>query len=303
MAEARGYTAGKYSIELDGLNAGWIQSVEGGGATSDVVQEKLGPDMIVHKHLAGVKYEDVSINCGAGMAKAFYEWIKASLDHKHQRKNGAIHTANYDNKIMQTMDFFNALITEIGFPACDAGSKDAAKLAVKFAVEYSRKKKGSGNGALKIDAEKQKRWTARNFRLSIAGLDCTRVNKVEAITVKQKVVEHAVGQLRDYEKECANIEIPNVVVTVAESHSEQWDKWHEDFVIKGNNGQKQEKTGSIEFLSEDLKSTLFSLDFGGLGIFKATHDKHEAGGENIKRTKYEMYCETIAFKSGEGIWA
>jgi len=303
MADKRGYTAGKYSIELDGLNAGWIQSVEGGGATSDVVTEKLGPDMVAHKHLAGVKYEDVSINCGAGMAKAFYEWIKASLDHKHVRKNGAIHTANYDNKIMQTMEFFHALITEIGFPACDAGSKDAAKLAVKFATEYTRKKKGSGDAQLTINAEKQKRWTARNFRLAIGGLDCTRVNKVEALTVKQKVVEHAVGEIRDYEKEPANIEVPNLVVSVAESHSENWDKWHEDFVIKGNNAQKAEKTGSLEFLSEDLKETLFTIDFHGLGIFKATHDKHEAGGENIKRTKYEMYCERMEFKSGAGIWA
>jgi hypothetical protein len=28
-----------------------------GEATSDVVTEKLGPDLVQHKHLAGVKYE------------------------------------------------------------------------------------------------------------------------------------------------------------------------------------------------------------------------------------------------------
>jgi phage tail-like protein len=303
MADGRGFTAGRYSMDLAGVTAGWLQSVEGGGATSDVVSEKLGPDHIVHKHLAGVKYEDITVNCGAGMAKNFYEWIKASFDHKHMRKDGSIHSCDYDGNIKSTLDFFHALITEIGFPACDAASKDAAKLVTKFAIEHSRKKKGSGKGELKVDAAKAKRWTARNFKLEVAGLDCTHVNKVEAITVKQKVVEHAVGEMRDYQKEPANLEVPNLVVTLSEHTSEKWDQWHHDFVILGQNEQGKEKTGALHYLSEDLKTTLFTIDFFGLGIFKATHDKHEAGGENIKRCKYEMYCENVAFKPGDGIWA
>jgi len=278
-------------------------SAEGGGATSDVISEKLGPDHIVHKHLAGVKYEDITVNCNAGMAKNFYEWIKASFDHKHIRKDGSIHSCDYDSNIMQTMDFFHALITEIGFPASDAASKDAAKLVVKMSPETTRKKKGSGKAELKIDAKKAKLWTARNFKLEIAGLDCSHVNKVEALTVKQKVVEHAVGEMRDYQKEPANIEFPNLVVTLSKHTSESWDKWHEDFVIKGHNDTAGEKTGALHYLTEDLKTTLFSLDFHGLGIFKASDDKLEAANENIKRCKYELYCEEIQFKPGPGIWA
>ena len=65
--DKRGYTAGKYGIDLDGINAGWVSSVEGGMASSDVVVEKLGPDHIQRKHIAGVKYEDISVSCGTGM--------------------------------------------------------------------------------------------------------------------------------------------------------------------------------------------------------------------------------------------
>ena len=299
----RGYTAGRYAIDIGGVTAGWCMSAEGGTATSDVVTEKLGPDHIAHKHLAGVKYDDITINCNAGMAKNFFEWLKASFDYKHVRKDGAIHSCNYDNEIMETMDFFHALITEIGFPACDAASKDAAKLVVKMAPETTRKKKGSGKAELKIDAKKAKMWTARNFKLEIAGLDCSHVNKVEALTCKQKVIEHAVGEQRDYQKEAANLEFPNLVVTLSKHTAEAWDKWHEDFVIKGNNEQQHEKTGALHFLSENLQTTLFSLDFFGLGVFKNTGDKQESGGENIRRAKYEMYCEHIQFKPGPGIWA
>ena len=88
-ADPRGYTAGRFALEIDGAHAGWLHSAEGGHATSDVVTEKVGADMIQKKHLAGVKYEDISISCGTGMSKAFYDWIQDSFDHKASRKNGA----------------------------------------------------------------------------------------------------------------------------------------------------------------------------------------------------------------------
>src|SRR4029450_359508 len=103
MATRRGYTAGGYAGEVGKGTPGWVHSCEGGHATSEVINEKVGPDHIVHKHLAGVKYEDISINCGTGMSKAFYEWLKASFAHKHMRQDGAIHTCDYDGNIVSTL--------------------------------------------------------------------------------------------------------------------------------------------------------------------------------------------------------
>ena len=295
----RAYVAGKYAVELDGIEAGWVASAQGGHATSDVVQEKLGPDHIIKKHLAGVKYEDITVNCGAGMSKGFYGWIKDSFDHKSSRKNGAIVTADYNYKEHSRLTFTNALITEVGFPALDASSKDAATMTIKFAPEYTRQTFApdgpSISGKYDIKPEVQKKWLASNFRLKIDGLDCTRVNKVEAITVKQKVVENPVGEPRDYEKEPAHLEIPNLVITLAESHAKEFFDWHEDFVIKGNNGQDKEKGGSLEFLTPNLSETLFTITFENLGIFKLTPEKVESGSENLRRIKAELYCEDMKF--------
>jgi hypothetical protein len=306
MADNRAWTAGRYAIDIGGVPAGWVMSAEGGGANSDVVVEKIGPDLIQHKHLAGVKYEDITVNCGAGMAKNYFEWIETTLKHETNskgRKDGSIHSCDYDGNIKHTLDFFHGMISELGFPACDAASKDAAKLVTKIAIETSRGKKGSGKCDLKIDAAKAKRWTARNFKLEIAGLDCTRVNKVEALTVKQKIAENPIGEMRDYEKVAANIEFPHLVVTCNDSHADNWLKWHEDFVIHGKNDQGAEKTGALHYLSEDLSKTLFTINFHGLGIFKATHDKREAHNENVSRHKFEMYCHWFEFKSGDAVWA
>jgi phage tail-like protein len=306
LNKGRGYVAGKYGIEVDGINAGWVWSVEGGHAVADVVVEKMGPDHLQRKHIGNVKYEPISVTCGTGMSKAFYSWIQDSFDHKHTRKNGAIVAANYDYKEHSRLTFTNALVTEIGMPALDAASKDAAKMTIKFDPEYTRTTTTDGGkavgGAMKADV--QKKWLPANFRLRIDGMDeaCQRVNKIEALVVKQKVVENAVGELRDYEKEAASVEIPNLVITFPESHSKCFYDWHQSFVINGENGQDKEKGATLEYLTPDLKTVLFTLTFSNLGIFKLTPDKVEAGNEQIRRVKAEMYCEDIKFNF-QASWA
>jgi phage tail-like protein len=294
-ADKRGYVAGKYGIELGGALAGWVQSVEGGHAFSDVVNEKLGPDHIIHKHIAGVKYEDITITCGTGMTKPFYEWIKGSFDRKYARQDGAVVTADYNYNEISRMTFNHALISEIGFPALDASSKDAARMTVKIVPEYTRTTKGSGKQLGKVDTKIQKKWLPSNFRLKIDGLDCTRVNKIDAIVLKQKVVENSVGELRDYEKEPAHLEIPNLVVTLAESHADSWYKWHEDFVIKGDNGEDKEKGGTLEYLTPDLKESLFTITFLHAGIFKLDPEKVVTGLETIRRLTAELYIQDMKF--------
>ncbi len=304
--DKRSYTAGKFALDLQGDMAGWIQSAEGGYASSDVVVEKIGSDLIQHKHIAGVKYEDITVNCGTSMSKSFYEWIQKSIDHQVQRIDGAVITADFNAKEVGRLNFFQALITEVGFPALDAASKDAAKMSVKFSPEYTRAIAKTG-AAINGDIGKgqQKKWLPANFKLEIDGLGeaCKHINKIEALTIKQKVVENPIGELRDYQKEPANIEFPNLVITCVDAFADQLYAWHEDFVIKGNNDNSKEKTGMLQYLSSDLKP-LFTLEFRGLGIFKLSPDKVEAGSENIRRVKAEMYCEQIKFKAeGDAVWS
>jgi hypothetical protein len=241
------------------------------------------------------------------MSRAFYEWIKDSYDKRFARKNGAIIAADYNFKQVSRLNWNNGLITEVGFPACDAASKDDAKMTVRIAPEYTRFMTGS-QGALPTLAAKQaiqKKWLPANFRLQLDGCPaaCSRVNKIEALTVKQKVVENAAGGLRDYTKLSSYLELPDLVITTAEAESAELLQWHEDFVIRGNIQRLKERNGTLEFLAADMREILFTLTFHGLGIFKLTPEKVEAGSENIRRVKAEMYCEDVGFAYGAGTWA
>ena len=175
-------------------------------------------------------------------------------------------------------------------PALDAADKDPAYMNVTISPESTQRQKGSGNPINPCGPVKaQKKWLTSNFRLTIPGLDCSKVNKIEAFVIKQQVVEDRRGTL----------EVPNLVITLAESSAQSFFDWHEDFVINGNNGSESEKSGKLEYLTPNLGEALFTLNFQHLGIFKLAPEKVEAGNEQIKRVKAEMYCEEATFQFGK----
>jgi hypothetical protein len=300
-ADRRSFVAGRFALELDGA-AAFVQSFEGGDAHAAVVEETPGPDAcFASKHLAVLEYEEIALTCGTGMTAGFYAWLQSSLGCQAVRKDGAIIATDFKLAERSRRTFTQGLVTEIGFPAGDAESKDVAKMTVKIAPEVTRRVKGSGQAVLTCGGAKaQKKWLASNFRLTIDGLDCTKVTKVEDLTIKQKVVENPVGEERDPGRDQRRIEFPNLVVTLPESAAQSFFDWHEDFVIKGNSTSEDEKNGKLEYLSPNLSEVLFTIDFHHLGIFKLSSETVETG-DQIPRVRAEMYCEQMTFTPGTGV--
>ena len=295
----RSYSTGRYSVEIGGANAGYVSQFTGGGAFADVVSETPGASRAPGKHLAGVKYDDISINFGTGMSKPFYEWIKQSVSRSYPRKDGAIVVANLDDKETSRLTFKNALITAVEFPALDAASKDPAKMFLSFAPENTRRTLTVNGAKMNHDAgmAKHGKWLPSNFRLKIDGLEaaCAKTNHIDPIGVRVKTTHTHVGEQRDYLTEPGEFAISNLVFTVPESEAGPFYAWHEDFVIKGNNGDDKEKSGTLEFMTENLQTVIFKLTFQHLGIIRVAHDKFEARSEGSNRVKVEMYMEGLVF--------
>lgn len=184
-------------------------------------------------------------------------------------------------------------------PALDAASKDAAKMTTRFTPESTRRVTSSrgqpvGDGGKRSGPQKQ--WLPANFRLRIDGLDeaTTKVSKIDAIVVKQKIVATPVGQQRGAELEPTAMEVPNLVFSMPESVADPVYEWLDSFVIQGRSTDDLERGGTLEYLDQ-RGATLFTLTFNHLGLFKLTPDKVEAGSESIRRVKAEMYCEDVHF--------
>jgi phage tail-like protein len=184
--DKRSYTGGRFSLDIDGQSAGVLRSIDGGTLVKDVAQG-TPPEQIAKKHIGGVKYEDISITCGLPVANALSEWINATFAGKNPRKDFSIVVSDNGGRESSRMEFANALITEVAFPALDAGAKDPAYLTIKFSPEATRYKLGDGSVVPAVKDVKQKSWLPCNFRLELGNLPCDRVGKIDAFTWKQGI--------------------------------------------------------------------------------------------------------------------
>ena len=288
---SRGYAAGRFALTLGGVAAGNLRSVEGGAATSDVVVERAGPDGIAAKHLGGVRFEEISVVTDLS-ATTLIDWVAASWKNGFQRKNGSIQTANFDNTIVAEREFTDALVTETTLPTLDAGSKDAGHITVKLAPESTRLT--SPSGKMTASAGKAtKSWSLSSFRFEMAGLDGSRVIKIDSFTVRQAPTNAAVGESRDSEKAPGTIQFPNLRISLATSSASTWQDWHEAFVVKGNNGADQERAGAIVYLDAATRAELGRVNLSGCGIYRLTPEAVTAGADAVQRMVAELYCERM----------
>jgi hypothetical protein len=294
----RSYVSGNYFLTLDGVKGGFLKSVDGGGTFAEVINEPAGPSYFIKKHIGQPKYEAFEVQVGFSMTKKVYEWIAQSWSMAHPRVNGSIVALDYQLNPKSEQQFTNAILTETTIPAMDGASKEPSYLTLKFAPEVIRSGKPSGKAADfgEYGKNEQKVWLPSNFKLQIDGLDCSKVNRIEPFTVKQAVTADDLGSARDARKEPGKLEFPNLKVTLAEVAAQSWTDWYESFVIKGNNDEKSEKSGSLTLLSPNGKDELIQIRFYNMGIFRMQPDKAETNADQIKRVHVEMYVERMEFR-------
>jgi hypothetical protein len=294
-SDGRSYVTGYFALDLDGLACGLIQKFEGGDIEGEVTNLPLAHDYYIKKHIGNVKYNDYTVQMGLSMGQPVKDWIDASLAMNYMRKSGELKKADFKREVRQAQEFKDALLTEIGFPACDGAAKDAAFMTLKFSPWISRTKKGDGSKVDNPADMAQKTFHPSDFRFTIDGLDksCAKVSKVDAINIKQSVVSDQVGTERDYFKEPGKIDFPALKITMSEEYSHEFFAWHEDFIINGNNEEDKHKTGSLVFLNRTRQKELLTLTLSGLGIFKISSAPRANNEDKIASVTVEMYCENI----------
>jgi hypothetical protein len=141
-----------------------------------------------------------------------------------------------------------------------------------------------------------RKWLLSNFRLQIDGLDCSKVNAIDALTVTVSRAD-ALGPTRDYPVDRAQgtQDVSNLVFTIDESNADPIRAWHQSFVIDGNNAADAEKSGTLQFLAPNLKDVLMTLTLHNLGIFKLAYVNK--GGTAVPQLRAEMYCDRMDFQN------
>jgi hypothetical protein len=146
----------------------------------------------------------------------------------------------------------------------------------------------------------QKMWLPSQFRLSIDGIDCSRVAKIDSFSVKQNVKQLYVGSSRYPELEPTGIEFGNLSLTVGLAYADDFLRWYEAYVVRGDRDLRQERQGSIEFTGP-FGAPLFTVALNNVGIFNLGIEKSEAGSDSVKRCKVELYVESMDLEYEVGL--
>jgi len=157
------------------------------------------------------------------------------------------------NNEKEVRKFYDALITEVMFPTLDRSSRKPGYLTVKVKPERVRFAKVK-NVKHKLNTD-PKLWQASNFRVEIGGLPCKHVTKVDSFSIKQKVVKDEIP---------GHLEYPNLTFTLPTTDLKAWNNRYN--ATKGIKKTSNEISGSITFLSPDMKTKLSAINISGVRL-------------------------------------
>ncbi|MBX3156968.1 MAG: phage tail protein [Deltaproteobacteria bacterium] len=303
--QKRSYAQGHFELRIDGhATTAYLKSVEGGFSKVSVVDEPIGPHNERIKHSSTVEIDPISIEFGISGAKDILKWIQKSWRKQHMRYSGQITHADFNLHPTFEHEMMDCLITETAFPTLDGSSKEAGFLKCKIQPERTKYRTlPPSESKIKSDlGRKQKSWLPSNFRFTIDGIDDMQyTNKLDGFTVKQGIKKFYTGEDRFPTIEPTKIEFPNLSGTIALAYADKLFKWHEEMVMKGGKDHRLQKSGAIEFLSPDLKQTLFTINLFEIGIANVTIDKSTANTDSIKRVKFELYVGRMDIDGSLGL--
>lgn len=287
------FAGGQFALELDGQFVDFLKSAA--AKTGPEVKIPTGPEPFVKKHIVSPKYTDITLQMAPPLPKPLHRWIDDTLNMTFTRHDGAIITISSRSKEQSRLQFSRALISEVIFPACDAASRTPGYLTITLAPEFTTLMTGKGASIRIPPGAKNKTWLPSNFRLRIQGLEeaCSRVSRVDSLTIKQHLTQEETGQMSAVQREPTKLEFPQLVITVPESHAGPFYAWLKDFANKGIAGHNRERPGALDLLAPNRKTVLIRVLFHNLGIISVMQHKREGVVDSIRRVKVEMYCERM----------
>ena len=296
MADQRTYTGGRFSLDIDGYNVGFLKKFSGLAMEADIVANDLGPDNVQKKHVSNIKWTPGKATVGIGMGKGMYDWINAAFDKGYVTKNGTFTSADFNYKAQSQLTFLNGLITGVTVPKLDGASKDAAYFDIEFDTEQVRWAKGGNEDIRGKVGPKQKAWLCSNFRIEIGGLPCDRIATLDSFTWKCAVASDQIGIHREPTKHPAKVTVPDLKLGISYADHDAWAQAAKKWFVDGEHLEGNEMTGRIVFLDPNMKDELGEITLMNVGFKKFSDDDAEANSEKIKRFNVELYVEKMEFK-------
>lgn len=300
-AEAASRTFGREQANLVlGGQTVPLQDFEGGTLRGEVVEHANGTSKVTDKTLVAVRPESLILEMGLLSEKGFGESVRQFLQVNGTYVNGSVQSCDaMSAQMTQTLEFKDALINLVRFPELTAAGKTPGTLTVGLSPSITTVRYGGGSQKCQADPNKRKPWMLSNFAVDLDGTRLNAVSKVSAFEVTQGISESSVGRDRRGDRQIGKFSVGDLTLFVGQQSLEPLNKWYEEFVVRGNNGNAQEKTITLTYLGQDLKEELARVKLSGVGIKALSRDFSADTNDRIVRYKAEFYVETAEVSWGK----
>jgi hypothetical protein len=291
MALASGqFTAAALALEIDGKHAGLVDSLAGGGVFAEVL-EAPGAGGPADKSIGKAQYQDIVVTCGLP-EDTLAGWVSGFLAGKAPVHDGAVILLDLHRQPVRRLEWHQGSIHAVSFPGLDAGgAKGVARLTLTIRPTVTRTV-GGGGQVPAASKSQRKAWSVGNFTLSMPGIDCTRVVRIEPLVVTQTYQPAGAGRSG---ATAGPVHVDDLVVTVSEAGAADFLRWGEDFIVGGRNTASDELDATIRYLAPNLRDDVATLTVVRTGIFRVDPDSQVSGVARTSRVTASMYAEEVRF--------
>ena len=124
-----------FKVEIEGVTTGAFRNVEGLDSETEIVEYQDGDDLILRKRPGRTKYSNVTLKRGYINNTELWEWRKAVIEGKVQRKSGSIILCADDGAEIMRYNFFEAWPTKWKGFTLDSKGTDVNVEEMELAVE------------------------------------------------------------------------------------------------------------------------------------------------------------------------
>jgi hypothetical protein len=274
-----------------------VAALQGGSALGTVTEIKL-PGGPVKKHVSGITFDPINVRI---LPTYFTPFISGSLDEKLGAVSGSIWYFDGNGKPVLRRDIRDMVLTELAFPHLHGWGPAPADLELVMTMRPAETilalpaADEVAPTPTALSPVRAKPWRGA-WRLTIPDIDTQNVSYIEPFTIRRKFVTQDLGEQRVQTilSGPGPWEIPNIAFYLPPWLGTQVVAWHENFVIKGNNGDDQEKTLVIELLDNELKTPILRLEGSGVGIVSAKYEQDIApNAASTSGYRVELYVESL----------
>jgi hypothetical protein len=281
-----GYSAAALALEIDGKYAGFLSTFDGGDAFAEVI-ETPGTGGPTDKSIGNTQYDDIVVTCPLPDG-TLATWVTAFLEGKAPEHDGAVIQLNLNRQPVRRLEWQKGAIFSVAFPGLDVSvGKQVGQLTITIRPTTTSDVGGSGQVSTPSQLQ-AKSWLAGDFALSMPGIDCTRVMRVEPIVVTQTYLAPAPGRGAPRP---GPVHVSDLVVTVQQFGASDFVRWAEDFIVAGNNTKSHEKDATVRYLASNLRDDITRLNVLSTGIFRVDHLSQTFGLANLPQVRFSMYAE------------